>query len=188
MEKIDIEEFKMLPYQKVKILFYEINFMTPTAYDNLVKFIIITMQYDGYETKDEQDFYRYNADKKPSEQSYTTYWYERYQNEAVELLFRYTYDKGIGQDPALKVQQKKKEKRRERQKEYREENKEKIAEKQKEYRERNKEKIAVKKKERYEKNKEKIAEKVHCDVCNCDIRKDNFKRHEQTKKHLKNLG
>lgn len=71
-------------------------------------------------------------------------------------------------------------------------NKEKIVEKNKEYREKNKEKIAEQQREYRETNREKLnkqrREKVHCDVCNCYITKYDVKRHEQTKKHIKNLG
>lgn len=43
----------------------------------------------------------------------------------------------------------------------------------------------------YESNKDKIKkwrnEKKHCEICNCDVRNPDFKRHERTKKHLNNL-
>lgn len=56
----------------------------------------------------------------------------------------------------------------------------------KKYRENNKEMIQ----ENYEKNKEKISEikkvKVHCDICNVDIRKSDIARHNKSNKHLQN--
>lgn len=76
-------------------------------------------------------------------------------------------------------------------KEYYETNKEVIAQKKKAYREENKEILSLKKKDYYENNKEVISEKgkvkVRCDVCDCEIRKCNFKRHQKTKKHQSNL-
>ena len=71
-------------------------------------------------------------------------------------------------------------------KEYSKANKEKIKEQKKQYRENNKEKL----KEYYENNKEKIKEKaretrkqkVICDHCGCEIRKDCLLRHQRTKK------
>ena len=45
-------------------------------------------------------------------------------------------------------------------------------------------------KDYYEKHKDKIlndAHKIiHCDLCNCDIRKNGLWRHKQTKKHKQN--
>jgi len=71
-------------------------------------------------------------------------------------------------------------------KEYRDANKEYYKEKHKEYRENNKEYLKEKKKEYYEDNKEKIKEqnneKVICDHCGCDIRKQYLKRHQRSKK------
>ena len=61
---------------------------------------------------------------------------------------------------------------------YRENNKDKI----KEYRETNKDKIQQKRKEEYEKNKENHKIKVNCEYCNCNIRKGNIKKHQQSKK------
>lgn len=60
---------------------------------------------------------------------------------------------------------------------YREQNKEQLKQKKKVYREQNKEIISQKKKQ-----------KVRCDTCNCQVRKDDFKRHEKTLKHKNNLA
>ena len=72
-------------------------------------------------------------------------------------------------------------------KQYREDNKEQIAEKSKLYREANKDKIVKRDKQYYEANKEKIAEKITCPICNTEVRRSGFARHEKTKKHKLNL-
>jgi hypothetical protein len=36
-------------------------------------------------------------------------------------------------------------------------------------------------------NEDRIEQKIHCDTCNCECRKDNMARHNKTKIHLKNL-
>lgn len=74
-------------------------------------------------------------------------------------------------------------------KEYREENKEKIEE----YREKNKERIKQKSKQYYKNKKEIISEKgkterMICDTCNLEIRKDSYKRHCTSKTHINNLN
>ena len=72
-------------------------------------------------------------------------------------------------------------------KQYYEANKEKLSEYNKEWREQNKEVIAEKYKQKYENNKDKISEqrkeKITC-TCGCEIRKDDLKRHQKSKKHL----
>ncbi|MBC8307069.1 MAG: hypothetical protein H8E55_66330 [Pelagibacterales bacterium] len=76
-------------------------------------------------------------------------------------------------------------------KKYRNDNKEKIALQKKQYSITNKEKIALYKKQYGEDNKEKIKlkaqEKIGCKVCKCMVRKDGFKEHTSTKKHINNL-
>ena len=73
-------------------------------------------------------------------------------------------------------------------KEYYNDNKEKIDEKKKEWRESNKERVKNKQKEYQKKNKESInnrnGKKVECPICNSIVRKDNFKKHQQSKKCL----
>jgi len=70
-----------------------------------------------------------------------------------------------------------------RDKEYYDKNKEKF----KEYRELNIDKIKTRDKEYYEKNKERIKEKrkesMFCE-CGCEVTKPNFKRHQNSKKHI----
>ena len=61
-------------------------------------------------------------------------------------------------------------------KEYYQDNKKTILEKRKEYHQDNQEKIA-----------EQAKEKIECSICNCYIRKHDFKRHTLTKKHQTNL-
>jgi hypothetical protein len=72
-------------------------------------------------------------------------------------------------------------------KHYKENNKEKLLEYQKEYYKTNLEKRSTQSKLNYEKNKliinEKRKEKIECS-CGCMIRKDSFKDHLKTKKHL----
>lgn len=80
----------------------------------------------------------------------------------------------------------------EQRKEYYFKNREKELERNIAYNHKNKEKLAEYYKKRYAENKEKIAEKnkqkVECEVCNCKIRYDSVSRHNQSKKHLKNLN
>ena len=75
---------------------------------------------------------------------------------------------------------------KEKNKKYHEKNKTELNEKKKEYREENKEKILEKQKEYYENNKteinEKRKEKIECEFCNCFVRKDSIKRHQDTPK------
>jgi len=71
-------------------------------------------------------------------------------------------------------------------KKYRDDNKEKWNEYNKQYNKQyridNKEKIAEKDKQRYEANKEKYKQKIICDHCGSEIRKDGLKAHQKTKK------
>lgn len=89
-------------------------------------------------------------------------------------------------------------------KKYRVNNIESIAMRQKEYREKNTEQLqeyernrnsTENRKEQHKKSrdncKEKITErravKIRCEVCNCEVTKVHFKRHEQSKTHQRNL-
>lgn len=76
----------------------------------------------------------------------------------------------------------------EKQKQYNEVNKEYIAQYKKQYREKNEQAIKQHEKEYRERNKENINKKIQCNVCNCFVVKRNFKEHEQTSKHQKNLN
>jgi len=71
-------------------------------------------------------------------------------------------------------------------KKYRENNKKIILEKQKKYREANRETRAEYDKKRYEDNKEiineKKKEKIVCNNCGCEVRKDTLSRHQKTNK------
>ena len=64
------------------------------------------------------------------------------------------------------------------QKEYREDNREKI----KQYYEADKEQILKRAKQYYEANKQKLTEKVKCDKCGCEVRRDGLVKHKKTKK------
>jgi len=72
---------------------------------------------------------------------------------------------------------------------YRQENETEIKEQRKEHYEKNKTEINEYKKQYYEKNKteinEKRKQKINCEFCNCLIRNDNLKNHQQTIKCLK---
>lgn len=76
-------------------------------------------------------------------------------------------------------------------KEHYEYNKEQILKTQKQYNNVNKEKILDYKKEYREANKEQILEKrkekVICDHCGCEIRKDGLKEHQKTKKCIDSI-
>jgi len=71
-------------------------------------------------------------------------------------------------------------------KEYYQNNRDKFSEKHKEYDKNNKEKIKEHKKIYHQNNREKIEEKakqkVICDNCGCEIRKDSLIRHQKSKK------
>lgn len=71
-------------------------------------------------------------------------------------------------------------------------NKERITQQGKLYRAKNREDIARRRKIYRETNKDKIkahkSKQVHCDVCDCDVRKDSVRRHEKTIKHQTNLA
>lgn len=75
-------------------------------------------------------------------------------------------------------------------KEYNELNKIKVAERRHAYSQLNKAKLAEKQKAYIELNKakicEKAAQKVTCEICKCDIRKSDFRRHEKSIKHITN--
>ena len=90
-------------------------------------------------------------------------------------------------------------------KQYREEHKEEINKQRKQYREDNKEQLKVAKKQFYDKNRHKILEQKKqyqidnkeqisqrrkepklCIVCKSTVRKNDFKQHTRTKKHLQN--
>ena len=83
--------------------------------------------------------------------------------------------------------EKNKEKYKEYYKDYNENNKKKLLAYSKDYNENNKEKISEQKKQYYIKNKEKYNEKICCRACRCEIKKREFKRHCETKKHINNL-
>jgi predicted GIY-YIG superfamily endonuclease/ribosomal protein S27AE len=67
---------------------------------------------------------------------------------------------------------------------YYEDNKERLIKKNRENYKKNKELIAEQKKEYYEINKEKInekqKEKIKCNICGCEIRRGDLKRHQRT--------
>lgn len=71
-------------------------------------------------------------------------------------------------------------------KEYRQNNLEKIAEKKKEYRNNNLDKMVEKDKKYYQDNHDKILEKkkekITCNICGCNVRKNEIKRHQRSKK------
>lgn len=83
------------------------------------------------------------------------------------------------------------EKIREKQNKYMKQHCDEIKEYQKEYRKTHKEKKSKIDKDYYELNKEKISNsrkiKIHCDICDCEVVKYLFKRHERTLKHQNNL-
>lgn len=81
---------------------------------------------------------------------------------------------------------------KQRKKDYYENNKEKIAEYKKAYQEANKDELNKKAIEYYEKNKaailERLKQPVRCEVCQCEVTKSNFNRHNKSKKHKDNLA
>jgi len=80
---------------------------------------------------------------------------------------------------------------KERIKQYTEDNKDKIAEKKKQYYAANKEQKVENQKQYYAANREQILEKqgqkINCPVCNCEVSKNHFTRHEKSQKHRLNL-
>jgi len=111
--------------------------------------------------------------------------------EQIEEEYRVELKANMNTKRCYITEEQKKEKEKQHNKKYYEDNKETLIEQKKIYRENNKEKIAKKEKEYKENNKEKIAEhrkekrkeKVTCD-CGCIIRKDDLTRHKITNKHL----
>jgi hypothetical protein len=67
-------------------------------------------------------------------------------------------------------------------KKYNEDNKEHIKEVKKKYREEHKVEIQEKKKAYYEKNKEYNNEKITCNICGCQLIRQNMARHQKTNK------
>jgi hypothetical protein len=84
-----------------------------------------------------------------------------------------------------------KEEKKEHKKQYYEDNKEEKKEHTKQYYEDNKEQIKEHTKQYYEDNKEILKEKKSvlkkCELCNCEIRTDNFNKHLKSVKHKNNL-
>jgi predicted GIY-YIG superfamily endonuclease len=76
---------------------------------------------------------------------------------------------------------------KESQQQYYQNNLDKIKEQRKQYRQNNLDKIKEKHKQYYQNNSDKIKEKIHCQICDCYISKNNFSRHEKTKSHQLNL-
>ena len=85
-----------------------------------------------------------------------------------------------------KYEKENKDKIAERKKKYRQENADKIKEQSKKYYEDNADKIKEHHKKYYEDNADKIAErdkeKINCDICGCEVRKQGLKRHKRTQK------
>jgi hypothetical protein len=76
-------------------------------------------------------------------------------------------------------------------KKYRDMNKEKDEEKNKTYRKEYYEKFKNVLKEKnqvyWEQNKTRLNPKIFCECCQCEVKKKNFKEHEQSKKHQNSL-
>ncbi len=87
-------------------------------------------------------------------------------------------------DKSKKYREENQDKIKDYQKKYRQENKDKS----KKYREENQDKNKDYKKKYREENKDKLKEKILCNTCNCEIRRDGFKNHLKTQKHLKNIN
>ena len=73
-----------------------------------------------------------------------------------------------------------------------ENNRQERCEKQREYTKNNPDKISKYKKEYYQNNRdellEKRKEKITCNICGCDVRKDGLKRHQQSNKCINQLN
>ncbi len=67
-------------------------------------------------------------------------------------------------------------------KQYYQDNKDKILERTKQYQQNNKDQISSYHKKYKQDNKDKISEKVKCDICGSEVRKDDFKRHQRSQK------
>ena len=70
---------------------------------------------------------------------------------------------------------------------YKSQNKEKLKENNRLYRLKNKDKIKEYERKYKSQNKDRIEQKVHCETCNCEIRKSNLARHLKNNQHLKKL-
>ena len=72
-------------------------------------------------------------------------------------------------------------------KEYYQDNRDRINEQKKKYYEENRDRIVEQRRRRYERNKNNMLEKITCSICDCEVSKTHFTRHEKTKKHKLNL-
>jgi|AntAceMinimDraft_5_1070358.scaffolds.fasta_scaffold94477_2 hypothetical protein len=124
---------------------------------------------------------QYREDNREKIQEYTK---EYRDNNKEKIKEYYETNKEKLQERIKEYQETNKEKIKDKKKEYYETNKEKIQQYEKEYRDNNKEKIQEYMKEYRETNKENMKEKVKCE-CGCEVTKNDLKRHQKTKKHIK---
>lgn len=73
-------------------------------------------------------------------------------------------------------------------KKYRDNNKEKEKQRLKEYRDNNKEKIMEYREKNKARDRLRSGEKIKCEKCNCEMRRDSKSKHLKSKKHLINLS
>ena len=114
-----------------------------------------------------------------------------YQSEEELKQYRQKYDKQYYDENKKQKKEydkqyydENKKQKKEYNKKYREQNREYYNEYQKQHYNQNKEQKRQYQKQYYNQNKYKINEKIVCD-CGVTVRKDNLKKHKETKKHLK---
>ncbi len=123
-------------------------------------------------------------------QMYEQLWMNKIKNININKSFQPLY-KQYKKETDREYNERNKEKIKEKKKEYYEKNNEVIKNRANIHYENNKEETKQKVKEYKEKNKERIKEKnkekIICEVCNLEIRKDSLLRHKKSKKHLQNI-
>lgn len=131
----------------------------------------------------------YQKDKKNKIKEYKKKYYKNNINKIKDYKKKYDCE-NFNKNKEYRI--KNKDKIKISQKQYYEENKEKIQKTNKKWRDNNRDKVNICNKKSYHKNKDKINEKrknnrIKCD-CGSEVRKDGFKKHLKSKKHLKYLN
>ena len=137
----------------------------------------------GWENFNMIEIEKYNCNDKLEACKRERYWIETLKASLNKVIPTRT-DKEYREDNKNKISETKKK--------YYNENKDKLSRNEKEYYNIHKDEILEKNKKYYNINKNEINEKrkikVHCDICNCDIRKTDILRHNKSAKHQNNLN
>jgi hypothetical protein len=134
-------------------------------------------------------------DRKENPEKYKKWNKDYYENHKEEILQRQKEDRENNPERYRERNVKKywtdPEKSREIKREYHNKNKDRLNTERKEDKKLNPEKYKQYSQTNYENHKkeilEKMKERITCDVCNIELRKSDFRRHERSKRHLENL-